>query len=141
MTSSKERTSASHFATDVELFEQFPYDYTSYSKRQHRWIRGDWQIASWIWPRVPVGGQPERAPNPLTPINRWKIFDNLRRSLLPAIVIDAPDLQLELFTPLRPPPAFWWPWFFSSLSSFSCCSGWCNDCAGTCAPGAKPAAT
>ena len=32
-------------ATDMELFEQFPYDYTSYSKRQHRWIRGDWQIA------------------------------------------------------------------------------------------------
>ena len=42
-------------ATDVELFEQFPYDYTSYSKRQHRWIRGDWQIASWILPRVPDG--------------------------------------------------------------------------------------
>ncbi len=41
-------------ATDVELFEQFPYDYTSYSKRQHRWIRGDWQIASWILPRVPA---------------------------------------------------------------------------------------
>ena len=44
-------------ATDVELFEQFPYDYTSYSKRQHRWIRGDWQIASWILPRVPAASR------------------------------------------------------------------------------------
>ena len=71
-------------ATDVELFEHFPYDYMGYSKRQHRWIRGDWQIASWIFPRVPAGEQPGLAPNPLTLINRWKIFDNLRRSLLPA---------------------------------------------------------
>jgi cyclic beta-1,2-glucan synthetase len=68
-------------ATDVELFEQFPYDYTSYSKRQHRWMRGDWQIASWILPRVP-DGQQRFVPNPLTIINRWKILDNLRRSLL-----------------------------------------------------------
>ncbi|MBI1895791.1 MAG: hypothetical protein HYS04_04520 [Acidobacteria bacterium] len=71
-------------ASDVELFEQFPYDYTSYCKRQHRWIRGDWQIAAWIWPRIPAGEEPGRAPNPLRLINRWKIFDNLRRSLLPA---------------------------------------------------------
>jgi cyclic beta-1,2-glucan synthetase len=71
-------------ATDVELFEQFPYDYTSYSKRQHRWIRGDWQIAAWVLPRVPAATRPECVPNPLTPINRWKIFDNLRHSLAPA---------------------------------------------------------
>jgi cyclic beta-1,2-glucan glucanotransferase len=75
-------------ATDVELFEQFPYDYTSYTKRQHRWIRGDWQIASWIFRRVPDRAGPRRAPNPLTRINRWKIFDNLRRSLLaPAALV------------------------------------------------------
>jgi cyclic beta-1,2-glucan synthetase len=71
-------------ASDVELFEQFPHDYTSYCKRQHRWIRGDWQIASWMWPRVPAGEKPGSASNALTLINRWKIFDNLRRSLLPA---------------------------------------------------------
>src|SRR6185295_5469975 len=75
-------------ATDVELFEQFPYDYTSYTKRQHRWIRGDWQIASWIFPTVPKGAGPRRLPNPLTLINRWKILDNLRRSLLaPAALV------------------------------------------------------
>jgi cyclic beta-1,2-glucan synthetase len=70
-------------ATDIELFEQFPYDYAGYSKRQHRWIRGDWQIASWLWPRVPTADPSESAPNPLSLINRWKILDNLRRSLLP----------------------------------------------------------
>src|SRR5207244_6013100 len=69
-------------ATDVELFEQFPYDYTSYTKRQHRWIRGDWQIASWIFRTVPNGAGTGTIPNPLTLINRWKILDNLRRSLL-----------------------------------------------------------
>ncbi|MFN0101070.1 MAG: GH36-type glycosyl hydrolase domain-containing protein [Bryobacteraceae bacterium] len=70
-------------ATDVELFEQFPNDYTTYGKRQHRWIRGDWQIASWVLPRVPAAAAREFVRNPLTPINRWKIFDNLRRSLAP----------------------------------------------------------
>ena len=75
-------------ASDVELFEKFPYDYVSYSKRQHRWIRGDWQIASWIFRKVPGETPGESAPNPLTLINRWKILDNLRRSLVsPATLV------------------------------------------------------
>ena len=50
-------------------------------RRQHRWIRGDWQIAAWCAPRVPT---PDGwVPNPLSVINRWKILDNLRRSLVP----------------------------------------------------------
>ncbi len=69
-------------ASDVELFEQFPNDYTSYGKRQHRWIRGDWQIASWVLPQVPSPIPHQHLPNPLSAINRWKIFDNLRRSLV-----------------------------------------------------------
>ncbi|MGD0843068.1 MAG: glycosyl transferase, partial [Geobacteraceae bacterium] len=70
-------------ASDIELFDEFPQGYQSYTSRAHRWIRGDWQIAGWIFPRVPlqVGG---RGPNPLSLLNRWKILDNLRRSLLPA---------------------------------------------------------
>jgi cyclic beta-1,2-glucan synthetase len=70
-------------ASDIELYDDFPQGYQSYSSRAHRWIRGDWQIAGWIFPRVPVasGG---RGVNPLSPLNRWKILDNLRRSLLPA---------------------------------------------------------
>ena len=50
-------------ASDIELYDEFPQDYLSYIKRQHRWIRGDWQIADWIMPRVPqLGGG--RRPNP-----------------------------------------------------------------------------
>ena len=69
-------------ASDIELFENLPLDYASYSQRQHRWIRGDWQIAPWIFRQVPAsaGGS---AANPLTIIGRWRIFDNLRRSLVP----------------------------------------------------------
>jgi cyclic beta-1,2-glucan synthetase len=69
-------------ASDIELYDEFPQDYLSYIKRQHRWIRGDWQIADWFTPRVPQGHGGRRA-NPLSWFDRWKIFDNLRRSWLP----------------------------------------------------------
>ncbi|MFN2274801.1 MAG: GH36-type glycosyl hydrolase domain-containing protein [Anaerolineales bacterium] len=69
-------------ASDIELYDEFPQDYLSYSGRQHRWIRGDWQIADWILPSVPrPSGRREQ--NPLSWFDRWKIFDNLRRSLVP----------------------------------------------------------
>ncbi len=69
-------------ASDIELFENLPLSYVSYCQRQHRWIRGDWQIAPWIFPRVPApDGKTE--PNPLTMVNRWRILDNLRRTLVP----------------------------------------------------------
>lgn len=73
-------------ASDIELFDEFPRGYRGYSGRQHRWIRGDWQIARWIFSRVPLPGG-GRGPNPLTWFGRWKIFDNLRRSLLPAAIL------------------------------------------------------
>jgi cyclic beta-1,2-glucan synthetase len=70
-------------ASDIVLYDEFPQGYQSYSSRAHRWIRGDWQIAGWVFPTVPraAGG---RVVNPLSTLNRWKILDNLRRSLLPA---------------------------------------------------------
>jgi cyclic beta-1,2-glucan synthetase len=69
-------------ASDIELFDEFPRDYRTFVRRQHRWIRGDWQIADWLLPRVPraAGGH---GPNPLSSFSRFKILDNLRRSLLP----------------------------------------------------------
>ena len=73
-------------ASDIELFENVPANYGSYATRQRRWIRGDWQIASWVLDHVPsAGGGSER--NPLTFINRWRIFDNLRRSLVPVAAL------------------------------------------------------
>src|SRR6266487_1582582 len=73
-------------ATDIELLDVFPSSYIAWWNRQHRWIRGDWQIIDWLKPRVPVGGG-KVVPNPLSTFNRWKIFDNLRRSLVPPATV------------------------------------------------------
>jgi hypothetical protein len=54
--------------------------------RRHRWIRGDWQIASWLLPHVPSFGN-HREKNPLSRLSRWKILDNLRRSLIPSTMM------------------------------------------------------
>jgi cyclic beta-1,2-glucan synthetase len=73
-------------ATDIQLLEDFPSGYDAYTRREHRWIRGDWQIIDWLFPAVPDESG-ARVPN-LLPLNeRLKIFDNLRRSLLPQSII------------------------------------------------------
>ena len=73
----------SGLVSDVMLFEDYPSRYLADVSRRHRWVRGDWQIVRWILPRVPAsGGGTTR--NPLSLLSRWKIFDNLRRSLVPA---------------------------------------------------------
>ncbi|HVN54432.1 MAG TPA: glucoamylase family protein [Anaerolineaceae bacterium] len=66
--------------TDILLYEEYPARYLIYARRMHRWIRGDWQLLPWLFPVVQTEGG--SAPNWLSLINRWKIFDNLRRSLL-----------------------------------------------------------
>jgi cyclic beta-1,2-glucan synthetase len=68
--------------SDVQLYEEYPSRYSADVSRRHRWIRGDWQIARWLLPRVPGAGG-KRRENPLSGLSRWKIFDNLRRSLAP----------------------------------------------------------
>jgi len=68
-------------AQDIELVDDYPSHYSAYSRRKHRWVRGDWQIAQWMFARV----QDESGrwvPNPTSTMSRWKIFDNLRRSLV-----------------------------------------------------------
>lgn len=69
--------------SDVQLYEEYPSSYSSDVSRRHRWIRGDWQIARWILPTVP-GPNGSKQKNPLSLLSRWKIFDNLRRSLTSA---------------------------------------------------------
>ena len=69
--------------TDVELIDGYPATYAAYAARHHRWVRGDWQIIRWLLPRVPDGhGGSVRNILPLSA--RYRIFDNLRRSLTPA---------------------------------------------------------
>jgi hypothetical protein len=70
---------------DVELFEGFPACLPADMSRRHRWIRGDWQIAAWLGRHVPTASR--TTVNPLSPLSRWKIFDNLRRSLAPVFLL------------------------------------------------------
>ncbi|HYJ47246.1 MAG TPA: protein ndvB, partial [Pyrinomonadaceae bacterium] len=72
--------------TDIELLDDYPAYYDAYAKRQHRWTRGDWQIARWLMPHVPEAGG-RRVRNQLPLISRWKIFDNLRRSLAAPMIL------------------------------------------------------
>src|SRR5262249_31420384 len=118
--------------TDIELLDDFPALYPAYARREHRWVRGDWQILPWLFGRVPAGAKGTRTnadradrrrsaaeasatqasegpdtpdvfsasirpirvpprpiwkPNPLPALERWKVFDNLRRSLVPPFLV------------------------------------------------------
>ncbi|HET6822862.1 MAG TPA: glucoamylase family protein, partial [Anaerolineales bacterium] len=72
--------------TDVVLFEDYPPHYLVYTDRLHRWVRGDWQLLPWLANWVPHRTQ-GKARNTLSTIDRWKLFDNLRRSLVPPGVL------------------------------------------------------
>lgn len=68
-------------ATDIEVIDDYPSHYSAYNRRKHRWVRGDWQIGQWLFAKVPDESG-KYVPNPITTISRWRIFDNLRRSLV-----------------------------------------------------------
>jgi cyclic beta-1,2-glucan synthetase len=131
--------------TDIELFDDFPARYHTYARREHRWIRGDWQLLPWLGADVPIhpdhpaaiedrgssdqqNGKAEeerssdprssildprssaerapagRIPNPLPGLERWKVFDNLRRSLVPPALL----LMLLLGWTVLPGSAWLW---------------------------------
>jgi len=74
------------FASDIELHDTFPSTYSAYCKRHHRWVRGDWQLLPWLKGYISnFDGIKEY--NPLSAISRWKIIDNLKRSLIPLILM------------------------------------------------------
>ncbi len=78
-------------ATDIVVIEDYPSHYSAYNRRKHRWFRGDWQIMGWLTDRVPDESG-ARVPNPISLVSRWKILDNLRRSL-----VEPATLTLLLF--------------------------------------------
>tara|TARA_R110001599_G_scaffold353556_1_gene593769 strand:+ start:2007 stop:10673 length:8667 start_codon:yes stop_codon:yes gene_type:complete len=69
--------------SDVQLYEEYPARFAADVNRRHRWIRGDWQLVLWLLPKVP-GPEGRCLKSPLSALSRWKLFDNLRRSLVPA---------------------------------------------------------
>ena len=88
--------------SDVQVYEEYPARYSADVSRRHRWIRGDWQIVRWALSSVPGPGVLFQR-NPLSSLSRWKIFDNLRRSLVPPALM----LLLILGWTVLPTPWFW----------------------------------
>src|SRR5690349_4601365 len=99
--------------TDIELLDDYPASYEAYAKRSHRWTRGDWQIIRWLLPSVPDGNR-NKVRNTLPLRARWKILDNLRRSLV------APALFLWLVAScaLFPGSALLWSLFVFLVIAF-----------------------
>lgn len=76
----------SGLVSELELFEGFPSRYLADASRRHRWVRGDWQLLGWLLPKVPHNQG--KVPSPLSWLAWWKLFDNLRRSLMqPALLL------------------------------------------------------
>ena len=94
--------------SDIELVDEYPSTVLAHARRQHRWIRGDWQIFLWLFPFVPTRHGMKRNPFPL--ISRWKILDNLRRSLV------APTLLALLVAGWTVLPGAHWFWTVSVLT-------------------------
>ncbi|MEP6735492.1 MAG: glucoamylase family protein [Chryseolinea sp.] len=74
------------FASDIQFYEEYPTKYSADVARRHRWIRGDWQIGNWFLPFIP-GRDQKLHRNPISTLSRWKIFDNLRRSVVPVSML------------------------------------------------------
>jgi cyclic beta-1,2-glucan synthetase len=89
--------------TDIELFEEFPSQFEVAAARQHRWARGDWQLLPWIFGR---GGTPRTGSQSfhIPAISRWKMLDNLRRTLL------APAMLLTMLVGWLVPSLSPWTW-------------------------------
>ena len=97
--------------TDVEVVDDYPASVLTHARRQHRWARGDWQILFWLFPLVPTRRGLER--NTLPPISRWKIFDNLRRTLV------APGTLLALIAGWLVLPGKPWVWTAAILAALA----------------------
>ncbi len=128
------------FLPSVEVVEDCPATYRAFCNRKHRWARGDWQLLPWLLRKAP-SHDGQAVPNPLTPLSRWKIFDNLRRSLFEISVLLlltagwitlahpvrwtlavlglllAPVYADTLLSIVRTPERRYWPSFLSQLAS------------------------
>ena len=99
-------------ATDIELFDDFPSHYEAAAARQHRWARGDWQLLPWIFGRGGLSKE-ERRNIKIPAISRWKMLDNLRRTL------SAPCMFLTLVVGWLVPVISPWMWTRFILATVS----------------------
>lgn len=70
----------------IVLYESFPETWDEHCSRKHRWIRGDWQLIDWLGSSVP-GGAGAPVKSVFGALERWKLIDNLRRSLVPPMLL------------------------------------------------------
>jgi len=99
-------------ATDIEVYDDYPARYLTFTRRKHRWIRGDWQLLGWLKRTVP--GPDGRMQNRLSAISRWKIFDNLRRSVVEIFQLG----MLVAGWALLPDSALQWTWLVLLVIAF-----------------------
>jgi len=93
--------------TDIKFIDSHPLRYNSFSARLHRWVRGDWQLVKLLCGKI-YNRHGRKIANPLSLLSRWKIFDNLRRSLI------GPTLMVLAFLSfsILPGNIFFWLEFF-----------------------------
>ena len=89
-------------ASDIELFDEFPSHYEAGALRQHRWARGDWQLLPWILGFGKSSHSGHKISIPA--ISRWKMIDNLRRTL------SAPAMFLTMAVGWLLPHVSPWMW-------------------------------
>jgi cyclic beta-1,2-glucan synthetase len=111
------------FASDVNLIDDTPSKYNVQAMRIHRWIRGDWQLLPWIFKRIPDSNN-NKYNSPLSVISRWKLFDNLRRSLVaPCLLLTIilvgfiENINLNSFVLLYGLLLFAWPLIVTFISA------------------------
>jgi cyclic beta-1,2-glucan synthetase len=99
------------FVSDIELIEEFPSRYDAAAVRQHRWVRGDWQLLPWLLGRsdATIGRRASSLPR----LGRWKMIDNLRRSLIAPMTVAS--LCIGWALPLRE-AAIWTAFVLGALA-------------------------
>ncbi len=93
--------------SDLKLLDSHPSQYNGHASRLFRWVRGDWQLLPYLFKNI-YNSNNIKIKNPLTKLSKWKIFDNLRRSLV------APSLMILLGISLSILPGsiiFWLSYF------------------------------
>ncbi len=98
--------------TDIELIDGYPSKYNAYIARLHRWVRGDWQLLPWLFSSI-KNRQGQTINNPISTVSKWKIIDNLRRSLV------APSIIILTLLAVSALPGSSWVWLLFAVLTIS----------------------